>query len=534
MSANMPTLDWNNFPHPSRRAPVFAGNVVATSQPLAAAAGIEVMRRGGNAIDAALATAITLTVVEPNMNGLGSDAFAIVWDGAALHGLNASGRAPAAWTPERFAGETEMPTRGWNAVTVPGAVSAWVALSERFGALPFETLFESAIRYAEEGFQVGHITARHWRMALDVYADFPNFLEHFAPAGQAPEPGQRVRLPATARSLAQIAESRGEAFYRGALAEAIAADAAANGGAMSLDDLAGHAPEWVTPTAQDYRAVTLHELPPNGQGLAAQIALALLRRFDLAGLPANGVEAVHLQIEAMKIAIRAAFDHFAEPRSMRVSVEELLEEGAIERAARSIGATAAPTPPAALPASQDTVYLTAADAAGRMVSFIQSNYMGFGSGIVVPNTGIAMQNRGRGFTLEPGHPNQVGGGKRPYHTIIPGFVTEAGAPRMSFGVMGGHMQHQGHAQMVHRIFDLGENPQAASDAPRWQVLPDYTLALEMGFAPDVAAGLQKRGHNVAVVDGAPERFGGAQLIYRLADGYCAASDHRKEGLATGF
>ena len=236
----------------------------------------------------------------------------------------------------------------------------------------------------------------------------------------------------------------------------------------------------------------------------------------------------------MKIAIRAAFDHFAEPRAMRVSVAELLEEAVIERAARSIGAKAAPTPPAALPASQDTVYLTAADAAGRMVSFIQSNYMGFGSGIVVPNTGIALQNRGRGFTLEPDHPNQVGGGKRPYHTIIPGFVTEAGAPRMSFGVMGGHMQHQGHMQMVHRIFDLGENPQAASDAPRWQVLPDYTLALETGFAPDVAAGLRERGHNVAVFDGAPERFGGAQLIYRLADGYCAASDHRKEGLAVGF
>lgn len=534
MSANVPSLDWNSFPYPSRRAPVFAGNVVATSQPLAAAAGVDAMRRGGNAVDAALATAITLTVVEPNMNGLGSDAFAIVWDGTALHGLNASGRAPAGWAPERFAGRSEMPARGWDAVTVPGAVSAWVALSERFGALPFEALFESAIRYSEEGFQVGHITARHWRMALDVYADFPNFLRHFAPFGESPRPGQRVRLPATARTLTKIAESRGEAFYRGTLAEAITADAAANGGAMTLADLAGHAPEWVTPTAQGYRAITLHELPPNGQGLAAQIALALLQRFDLASLPANGVEAVHLQVEAMKIAIRAAFDHFAEPRTMRVSVGELLDEDAIARAARTIGAKAASVPPVALPASQDTVYLTAADATGRMVSFIQSNYMGFGSGIVVPETGIALQNRGRGFTLEPGHPNQVGGGKRPYHTIIPGFVSEAGAPRMSFGVMGGHMQHQGHMQMVHRIFDLGENPQAASDAPRWQVLPDYGLALEAGFAPEVAAGLQERGHHIAVVDGAPEMFGGAQLIYRLADGYGAASDHRKEGLAVGF
>ena len=527
-------LSWNEFPYPSRRAPVFAGNVVATSQPLAAAAGIDAMRRGGNAIDAALATAIALTVVEPNMNGLGSDAFAIVWDGAGLHGLNASGRAPAAWTPERFAGRDAMPTQGWDAVTVPGAVSAWVALSERFGALPFDVLFERAIGYAEEGFQVGHITARHWRMALDVYAGFPNFLKHFAPAGRAPQPGERVRLPATARSLAQIAASRGEAFYRGALAEAIARDAAAQGGAMTLQDLAGHAPEWVTPSAQDYRAVTLHEIPPNGQGLAAQIALALLAHFDLPALAPNGVEAVHLQVEAMKIAIRAAFDHFAEPRAMQRSVAELLDPASIARAAGTIGATAAPTPPVALPVSQDTVYLTAADAAGRMVSFIQSNYMGFGSGIVVAGTGIALQNRGRGFTLEPGHPNQVGGGKRPYHTIIPGFVTEAGAPRMSFGVMGGHMQHQGHVQMIHRIFDLGENPQAASDAPRWQVLPDFSLAFETGFPQRVAAALAERGHQVAAPDAAPERFGGAQLIYRMADGYCAASDHRKEGMAAGF
>ena len=527
-------LHWNDFPYPSRRAPVFAANVVATSQPLAALAGVFAMRRGGNAIDAALTAAITLTVVEPNNNGLGSDAFAIVWDGERLHGLNASGRAPAAWTPERFAGRDAMPAQGWDAVTVPGAVSAWVALSERFGALPFEALFEPAIHYAEDGFQVGHITARHWESALSLYAGFPSFLRHFAPAGRAPKPGERVRLPATAESLRQIAESRGEAFYRGGLAEAIAADAAAHGGAMTLRDLAGHAPEWVAPTAQDYRAVTLHELPPNGQGLAAQIALALLGHFDLPALPANGVEAVHLQVEAMKIAIRAAFDHFAEPRAMRRSVAELLDAASIARLAKGIGASAAPTPPAALPASQDTVYLTAADAAGRMVSFIQSNYMGFGSGIVVPDTGIAMQNRGRGFTLQPGHPNQVGGGKRPYHTIIPGFVSEAGAPRMSFGVMGGHMQHQGHVQMVYRICDLGENPQAASDAPRWQVLPDYTLAFEAGFPTSVAAGLAERGHRITAQDAAPELFGGAQLIHRLADGYCAASDHRKEGMAAGY
>ena len=525
----MPT--WS-FPYPSRRAPVFAANAVATSQPLATAAGIEALRRGGNAVDAALAAAITLTVVEPNMNGVGSDAFAMVWDGERLHGLNASGRAPAAWDANRFAGRTQMPAQGWDTVTVPGAVSAWVALSERFGALPFEALFTEPVRYARDGFQVGHITAGHWRFALDTYGEFEHFLAHFAPEGRAPEPGERFARPELAATLESIAETRGEAFYRGPLADAIADTAAAEGGAMTRADLAAHTADWVDPIAQDYGAVTVHEIPPNGQGLAAQIALAILGHLGLADLPPNGAESVHRQLEAMKIAIRAAFDHFADPRAMTTPPEALLEPGSIARAARSIGRSASSLPPVALPVSHDTVTLTAADAAGRMVSFIQSNYMGFGSGVVIPGTGIAMQNRGNGFSLAPGHPNRVAGGKRPYHTSIPGFVTEGGAPRMSFGFMGGHMQHQGHVQTVHRIFDLGENPQAASDAPRWQVLPDYTVALETGFAADVASDLAARGHRVAAAD--PAMFGGAQLILRVPDGYCAASDHRKEGMAAGF
>ena len=526
-------LNWS-FPYASRRAPVFARNVVATSQPLAAEAGVDAMRRGGNAVDAALAAAITLTVVEPSMNGLGSDAFAIIWDGEALHGVNGSGRSPRAWNAERFAGLTEMPVLGWDAVTVPGAVHAWSALSRRFGALPFDALFEAPIEYAREGFHVGHITAGVWQAAVETYRGFDAFMAHFAPDGVGPQPGELVRRPQMARSLEQIAESGGQAFYRGALAEAIVANAAAMGGAMSMEDLARHRTEWVTPVPQGYRNVTLHEIPPNGQGLAAQIALAILRHWDMGALPPNGVESVHLQVEAMKFAIRTAFDHFADPASMTVSPEELLDPASIERAARKIGRNASELPPTRLPLGHDTIYLAAADADGRMVSFIQSNYRGFGSGIVVPGTGIAMQNRANGFTLEPGHPNQVAGGKRPYHTIIPGFVTENGAPRLAFGVMGGHMQHQGHVQMVHRIFDLRENPQAASDAPRWQVLPDYTLALENGFSDRVAADLADRGHNVVHVDPDAHLFGGAQLIYRLDDGYCAASDHRKEGLATGF
>ena len=525
-------FDWT-FPYRSQRAPVLARNVVATSQPLAANAGLEMLRQGGNAVDAALATAIALTVVEPCSNGVGSDAFAIVWDGAELSGLNASGRAPAAWTPERFAGRDAMPRQGWDSVTVPGAVSAWVALSRRFGRMPFEDLFEPAIRYARRGFHVGHVSAGLWARAADIYAGHADFQAHFLPGGRAPRAGDLFVNADLADTLEQIAQSDGEAFYRGALAERIDAAARAQGGALRASDLAAHEAEWTAPISQPYRGVELAEIPPNGQGLAAQIALAILERLDVHRFAAGSGDWTHLQVEAMKIAIRAAFDHFADPRAMRVAPEALLARGSIERAAASIGSHASVLPPTALPVGADTVYLATADEDGAMVSMIQSNYMGFGSGVVVPGTGIAMQNRGAGFSLAPDHPNRVGPGKRPYHTIIPSFVTRRGAPLMAFGVMGGHMQHQGHVQMVTRIFDHGENPQAASDAPRWHVTPDFRVLLETGFDDAAARDLAARGHAVEVV---PDNvFGGAQLVHRLPDGgYCAASDHRKEGAAVGF
>ncbi len=520
-------MNWDQ-PYAAPRSPICAANMVATSQPLATQAGLDALRKGGNAVDAVLAAAITLTVVEPNNNGLGSDAFAILWDGEALVGLNASGRAPALMTAERYAGEGSMPTLGWGAVTVPGAVSAWSALSERYGRLPFSDLFESAVRYAGDGFQVGPKTAYYWALAESAYAEFPEFIEHFCPA---PGPGERVRRPDMVRSLEQIAATHGAAFYTGELAQAMFRASEAAGGPLRLSDLATHQADWVTPIEQPYGRVALHEIPPNGQGLAAQIALALLAeggpaRFDSAA-------GVHRQIECMKIAIRAAFDHFADPEAMRLTPEALLGADSIARAAASIGDRASDLPPVALPVGHDTVYLCAADADGQMISFIQSNYLGFGSGIVVPGTGIAMQNRGMGFSLDPDHPNCVGPGKRPFHTIIPGFVTEAGAPRMAFGVMGGHMQHQGHFQMVQRIFDHGENPQAASDAPRWHVFPDFSVGLELGFPEAIAKGLADRGHAVRYVD-QEHVFGGAQLILKTAHGYVAGSDHRKEGQAAGF
>ena len=526
-------IDWS-FPYASRRAPVLARNVVATSQPLAASAGIEALRKGGNAVDAAVATAIALTVVEPCNNGVGSDAFAIVWDGSRLRALNASGRSPAAWTPERFARYDAMPHKGWDSVTVPGAVSAWVALSRRFGALPFAELFDAAIHYARYGFHVGHETAAIWARAGDAFGDFPGFLEHFLPGGRAPVAGEVFVNPDLADTLGSIAETAGESFYRGELAARMDASARDDGGALRRVDLAAHGADWVDPIVQPYRDVALAEIPPNGQGLAAQIALAILAHLDGNRHAPGSAAWTHLQVEAMKVAIRAAFDHFADADAMRLTLRDLLKPRSIAAAAASITERAAPLPPVALPTSLDTVYLTAADASGMMVSLIQSNYMGFGSGVVVPGTGIALQNRGAGFVLDPAHPNAVGPGKRPYHTIIPGFVTRGGSAAMSFGVMGGHMQHQGHVQMVTRIFDHAENPQAASDAPRWHVTPGFSVALEEGYLPDAAEELARRGHAVEVV--ADHRlFGGAQLIYRLPDGgYCAASDHRKEGGAIGF
>lgn len=525
-------MDWST-PYDSRRSPLFARNVVATSQPLAARIGLKVLEDGGNAVDAAIATAIALTVVEPCSNGIGSDAFAILWDGKKLHGLNASGRSPAAWTPERFSKYQEMPRFGWDAVTVPGAVSAWVALSDKFGKLPFERLFEGGIHYAEAGFQVAPKTGYFWKLAEQTFKDFESFGKTFLPCGKAPNIGSAIKLPDHGATLRKIAETHGEAFYRGELAEAMVADSRAAGGVMTADDLASHRCDWVEPISTAFKGAELHEIPPNGQGIMALIALGIAERVDLDGLPLDSADSVHMQIEAMRIAYADVERHLADLDHMRVTPQQLLAPDYLARRAGEIDRSLANPHPTAMGASDDTVYLTAADESGMMVSLIQSNYRGFGSGIVVPGTGISLQNRGCGFTLEDGHPNQVGGGKRPYHTIIPGFATLGGKPQMSFGVMGGHMQAQGHFQMMLRVFLYGQNPQAASDAPRWHLREDGVVCLEKGFEPAVADELETRGHTVER-DHVEHLFGGAQLIYKLDDGYCAGSDHRKEGLAIGF
>ena len=525
-------FDWN-LPYRSLREPVFARNVVATSQPLATQAGIEIMQAGGNAVDAAIATAITLTVVEPCSNGVGSDAFAQVWDGKKLHGLNASGRSPKLWSRERFSKYSTMPLTGWDTVTVPGAVSSWVSLSQRFGQLPFEKLFLPAIRYARKGFHVARRTAQLWEHAVERYREYDCFGDHFTAQGTAPKQGEVFKRPDLANTLEHIAETSGDAFYKGSLADAMVRQALAEGGALRHEDLDEHTCDWVSPIAQSYNGYAVHELPPNGQGLAALIALAVLEKLGSREYRPGTEQWVHLQVEAMKIAIRAAFDHFSDLQTMTASPEALLAQDVIESVANRISRRVAARVPVQLPIHPDTVYLTTADAEGRMVSMIQSNYMGFGSGIVIKGTGISLQNRGSGFSLERGHPNEVAGGKRPFHTIIPGFVTCENKPELAFGVMGGHMQHQGHVQMVTRIFDHGENPQAASDAPRWYVRPDNSVVLESGYSNAVASALTEMGHAVEL--GANVNlFGGAQLVARLEDGYCAASDHRKEGMAAGF
>jgi len=525
------------LPFPSR-APVLARNLVATSQPLASQAGLMALARGGNAIDAALAAAITLTVVEPTMNGIGGDAFALVWDGERLHGLNASGRAPAAWTPERFAGQQKMPLIGWDSVTVPGVVSAWVALSERFGALPFADLFEAALRYAHDGFAVSPVIARQWGAATELLSGQPGFAEAFMPAGRAPRAGERWRFEAQGRTLEEIASTRGEAFYRGRLASAIADFARRTGGAITEQDLAAHRCDWVEPIQVGYRGFTIHEIPPNGAGIAALIALGILEHLPVAQTRPDSAERLHLQIEAMRVAFADAHAHVADPAHMRVGASDLLDPAYLAARARLIDPKRAGRYAAGEPARGGTVYLSTADAQGRMVSFIQSNFKGFGSGVVVPGTGISLQNRGSGFSLVEGHPNRVGPGKRPYHTIIPAFMSRGGRPVMAFGVMGGNMQPQGHVQVAMRFVDDGRNPQACSDGARWRIDDAGELTVESSVPSAAVEGLRALGHTPKVMPPDSIDFGSCQAIARLSDdlsdGYVGGSDHRRDGQVAGF
>ena len=533
-------------PYSSVRLPVFARNAVSTSHPLAAQAGLRILQQGGNAVDAAIATAAVMTIVEPVSNGLGSDAFCIVWDGQQLLGLNASGHAPAAWTPEYFARKygtaaKTPPKRGWDAVTVPGAVGGWVALSERLGRLPFADLMAPAIEVAERGYLMPIVVQQKWAAATPELQGLPGFAEAFLPWGRAPEVGELFRFPAAARGLRSIAASGGRSFYEGEIAEALVAFSQSQGGSLALSDLASYRPEWVTPVAQDYRGYTLHEIPPNGQGIAAQIALGILSNFDLASMPVDSVAWQHLQIEAMKLAFADVYRYVADPRYMDITPAQMLDADYLSRRARLIDPRRAQAFAPGNPVKGGTIYLTAADEQGMMVSFIQSNYMGFGSGVVEPRFGISLQNRGHGFSTDPqgaNRANLVAPGKKPFHTIIPAFLTQDGQPVMSFGVMGGNMQPQGHMQTLVRMLDHGQHPQAACDAPRWRFNAGLNINVESRMDPATVAGLQALGHQVDVIEDSYQDFGAGQFIWRMGDpsvqGYMVASDPRRDGLAAGF
>ncbi len=538
-------FDWQN-PYPTARIPLFARNVVSTSHPLAAQAGLRMLLAGGSAVDAAIAAAAMLTIVEPVSCGLGSDAFAILWDGKALHGLNASGTAPQAWNLDYFRskygedanGNPKRPTRGWDAVTVPGAVSAWAALHERFGKLPFADVLEPAAEIAERGHTIAPIVAHKWAAAIPDLQNQPGYAQAFMPHGRAPEVGEKFKLPDAATTLRRIGQTRGRDFYEGQLAERIAAYARECGGAMTAQDLRDYQPEWVKPITKRYRGYDMHEIPPNGQGIAALIALGILDRFDLGALPVDSADSQHLQIEAMKLAFADLYKYVADPRSMEVTPEQMLDDAYLDARARLIDMGRAQMPTFGMPRAGGTVYLTAADENGMMVSFIQSNYMGFGSGVVVPGTGISLQNRGFGFSMDARSANVVAGGKRPFHTIIPAFLTKDGQPQMSFGVMGGDMQPQGHLQTLVRMLDYKQQPQAACDAPRWKVNRDFTLDVEATMNTATVAELEARGHKLKSVADPYMDFGSGQFIWRLSDdadhGYVAASDSRRDGHAVGF
>ena len=540
MSSNF-NFNFNN-PYTSTRLPLFARNVVATSHPLGAQAGLRMMLKGGNAVDAAIAAAAVMTIVEPVSNGLGSDAFCILWDGKELHGLNASGHAPQSWTPEyfkrKYAGNASTPPkRGMDAVTVPGAVGSWVALSERFGRLPFADLMEPAIEIAERGYLLSPVVQQKWAAATAELQAMPGFAAAFLPWGRAPQVGELFQFKAAARALRAIAESKGAAYYGGEIAHAIERFSTQNGGSITAKDFQNYQPEWVKPIGKDYRGYTLHEIPPNGQGIAALIALGILDQFDLASLPLDGVDSQHLQIEAMKLAFADVYKYVAEPSSMEVTPAQMLDAGYLASRAKLINMKKAQDFGAGNPVKGGTIYLSAADEDGMMVSFIQSNFMGFGSGCVEPEFGISLQNRGHAFSLDTGA-NQVAPGKRPFHTIIPAFLSKDGQPVMSYGVMGANMQPQGHMQTLVRMLDYKQSPQAACDAPRWRYNAGFEINVEAAMNKATVQGLAERGHRTEVINDSYQDFGAGQFIWRAGnpkvEGYVAASDARRDGQAVGF
>lgn len=523
--------------------------MAATSQPLATQVALDVMRRGGNAIDAAIAANATLGLMEPTGNGIGGDLFAIVWDAKTekLYGLNASGRSPRSLTLEEFRkrGLTSIPAYGPLPVSVPGCVDGWFELHQRFGKMPMDKVLQPAVTYAREGFPVSELIAYYWAGGRGL-SRFPGFAETFLPGGRAPAKGEIFRNPMLAKTLETIGREGRDAFYKGEIARTIGKYMQENGGFLSYEDLAAHESEWVEPVSVDYRGYRVWELPPNGQGIAALQILNVMEGFDLKSAGFGSFTHVHNFIEAKKLAFEDRAKFYADPAFHKLPVAELISDEYAKKRRALIRSRAARSYPAGNPSLEDgdTIYLTVADKDRNMVSLIQSNYRGFGSGMCPTGLGFCLQDRGELFNLEEGHLNAYAPGKRPFHTIIPAFITRDGKPFMSFGVMGGATQPQGHAQIVMNIVDFGMNIQEAGDAPRilhsgsseptGEVMNDGgVVSLETGFDYEMIRSLVRRGHRVGYNVGS---FGGYQGIMYDAknDVYYGASESRKDGQAAGY
>lgn len=532
------------------RSPVLATNAMAaTSQPLATQVALDIMKSGGNAIDAAIAANALLGLVEPTGNGIGGDLFAIIWDSKTkrLYGLNGSGRSPKSLSLDWFRsnGYESIPAHGPLPVTVPGAVDGWFMLHDRFGKKPMKELLKPTIDYARNGFPVSQLISYYWERSIPILGKFPGFLEQFTDDGTAPREGEIWRNLGLATTLESIANEGRDVFYRGHIAKSIARYMQENGGFLSYDDLESHSGNWVDPVSTNYRGFDVWELPPNGQGIAALQILNIMELFDVSAMRRESAEYVHLFTEAKKIVFEDRAKYYADPEYNKIPVKKLISKSYAEERSRLIdlAQSSLEYPAGNLLEDGDTIYLTTADSEGNMVSLIQSNYRGMGSGMTPPDLGFILQDRGEMFSLEEGHFNQFEGGKRPFHTIIPAFVTKDGEPRMSFGLMGGAMQPQGHAQIIINMIDFGMDVQAAGDAPRIHhtgsseptgssMKNGGILNLETGYPYGTIRKLMGMGHRVQFANGP---YGGYQAIYLSENGvYWGASESRKDGHAAGY
>ncbi len=532
------------------RSPVLATSAMAaTSQPLATQVALDVMKNGGNAIDAAIAANALLGLVEPTGNGIGGDLFAIVWDAKTkkLYGLNASGRSPKSLSLEWFAqnGHQSIPSHGPLPVTVPGAVDGWFMLHDRFGKKPMNELLKPTIDYAREGFPVSQLIAYYWNRSIPLLERWPGFSEQFTIEGRAPAEGEIWKNPGLAKTLQSIADGGRDAFYKGDIAKTIANYMEKNGGFLSYEDLSSHTGNWVDPVSTNYRGYDVWELPPNGQGIAALQILNIMELFDISSMDHDSAEYVHLFTEVKKLVFEDRAKYYADSEFNKIPVTTLISKDYAQKRSGLLNLDrAANTYPAGkLLEEGDTIYLTTADKEGNMVSLIQSNYRGMGSGMAPDGLGFVLQDRGEMFSLEEGHFNQFEGGKRPFHTIIPAFVTKGGLPWMSFGLMGGAMQPQGHAQIVINMIDFEMDIQAAGDAPRIHhtgsseptgevMINGGILNLETGYSYETIRQLMRMGHDIQYANGP---YGGYQAIHRAPNGvYWGATETRKDGHAAGY